>query len=221
MLLQVIKYRLNLRSSFQEFPLASGKKLFSLFVVWWGQNVGSKCLPYLLVQRHATVASVTNGNLGMLVHELWNGPAVMDGCSRKDVSTKSTVVVDASMQLESVMLTLPVVSGVGVASGHAMVFTPHQSTDFEHSTVHEAKLRLRRKDTIQDVTNLGYDTVAMLKEVLVVRDTWEITLMVLDNPVIYLTNGLLLSGEQVEHQNGNDFAVCHGGLTATPNRWGW
>jgi hypothetical protein len=137
---------------------------------------------------------------------------------KTDVRTKFALVVHASMQFKPVMLTLPVVAGVGVASSHMVVFSSHKSTDFEHGGVHEAKLCLRRKDTIQDISNLRYNPVTMFEKVLVFRQVRKVTLVVLDNSVVDLANSLLLRSEQVEYQDSNDLAVTEYGLTATAHR---
>jgi hypothetical protein len=199
MLFQVVKHRLNLRSSFQEFPLASSENLFPLFVVWRCQDVRPECSPYLPVERHTPVATVPNGEFGMLVHELWDSPTVMDRCGREDVGTELAVVVDAGMQLEPVMLTLPVVAGVGVAPGRPVELPPDQLADFQHGGVHEAKLRFALEESIQDVTKPRDYSVAVLEEVLVVRETREVALVVLENPVVNLADGLLLAGQEIEY----------------------
>jgi hypothetical protein len=99
-----------------------------------------ECSPYLPVERSTTVAAVPNGKLGVPVHELWDGSTVMDGGSRKDVGAELAVIVDAGMQLESVVLTLPVVAGVSVASGCPVELPSDESANFQHGGIHEAKL---------------------------------------------------------------------------------
>ncbi len=54
---------------------------------------------------------------------------------------KFTAAVNAGMELEAVVLTLPVVAGVGNALSNPVPATTHQPAHFEHGTVHEAKLR--------------------------------------------------------------------------------
>lgn len=119
------------------------------------------------------------------------------------------------------MFALPVMAGVGIASGYAMTLPADQSADFQHGGVHEAELRFALKQAIQKYRKLRYYSVAMLEKVLVAWESREIAPVVLANPVIDLADGLLLADEQVKYQDGNDFAVAQRGLTATGGGTYW
>lgn len=121
MLLQVVKDCLNLGSSFEQLPLAFGQQLLALFVVRRCQDKRAERMPHLSVEWYAAVARIADRNLRVHIDQLWYDPAVVDGGSRKDVGTESPVIVDAGVQLKTVVLSLPVVAGMGVASGGSFV----------------------------------------------------------------------------------------------------
>jgi hypothetical protein len=73
----------------------------------------------------------------------------MDIGTREGKSAEFAVVVDAGMQLEAVVFTLPVVAGVGDASGHSVPLSSYQFAHRQHGGVHEAKLRFALKESVQ------------------------------------------------------------------------
>lgn len=221
MLFQVVEDGFNLWSTFEQFPLTPREKLSPLSVMWWGEDIGTEYLPDLLVQWGTTVPAVTDSNLGVRIHKFWDGSTVMHCCSRKDVCTQLAVIVDTGMQFESVMLTLPIVTRMSVASGYAMVLPSYQPAGFQHGRVHEAKRCFALQDAIQQYRQLRYNAVAVFEKVLVARQLRKVMLVVLHNPVIYLSNGLLLTTEEIKGQDGNNFAVAKCGLTATSSGLYW
>jgi len=137
--LKVVEDSLNLWPASKKLPLTFGHELFSLCVVRRGENTRAEGTSYLLVQRNAAVAAVANGKLGVLVHEHWYSSAVVNVSAGKGNGTEFAVVVDGGMELEAVMLTLPVVARMGDAPGNPVPAPPHQLADWQHSGVHEAK----------------------------------------------------------------------------------
>ena len=121
--------------------MALGHDLFALFVVWWCQDECAVSFANLAVEWLAAVSRVANSDSGVLVHEHWYGPWVMDIGARECKRTEPALVVDAGVQLEAVMLTLPVVASVCDTSSHSVEATTHQFADREHGSIHEAKLR--------------------------------------------------------------------------------
>lgn len=92
------------------------------------------------MEWHTPVSTVTDGYFGVSVNEVRYGPAVMCDCATEDVGTELAVIVDASMELEAVVLTLPVMAGVSKSPSSSVKLSPHQAADLKHGAVHEAKL---------------------------------------------------------------------------------
>lgn len=61
--------------------------------------------------------------------------------------------------------------------------------------------------------------MTVCNKVLVGWETREVASVVLKDPVVDLTQGLLLDGEQVKNKDGDDFAVAKRGLPATTNHF--
>lgn len=120
MLLEVVEDRLNLRSAFEQLPLALGHDLFGLLVVRWREDECAEGTFHLPVQWRTTVASVTDSYVSVLVDQNWYCPTVVNKCVGEGVGTQSTSVVDTGVQLEAVVLTLPVVTSARIASGYAV-----------------------------------------------------------------------------------------------------
>lgn len=197
-LLEIVEDCLNLGSTFEEFPLALCKELFSLLVMRWGEYESAIGLSYLLVKWDAAVARIANCDGRVLVHEHWYCPTVMDRSSCEDVGTKLSVIVDAGMQLKAVVFSLPVVSGVGVAPGYMVVLSSDQPAYLKHGRVHEAKLRFAFQQPIESRCQQRDNSMAMLEKVLVVWEAREVRVVVLVYPVVDLADGLLLRGKEVE-----------------------
>jgi len=129
-------------------------------------------------------------------------------------SAQPSLVVDAGVQLESVVLALPVVASVGYAPSDPVPPAAYQFADWQHGGVHEAKLCFACKQVAQQPVEQWERTVAVRYEVLVGGQMREVALVVLAHPVVDPAQGLLLHREQVERQNGDYFAVAKGGRTA-------
>ncbi len=65
----------------------------------------------------------------------------MDIGTREGKGAQTSVIVDASVQFEPVVLALPVVAGVSDATSYSMPTTAYKFADWEHGGIHEAKLR--------------------------------------------------------------------------------
>ena len=66
----------------------------------------------------APVTRVADSDSGVFVDEYRNGPRIVDVGTGECESTQLALVVDAGMQLEAVVFTLPVMTGVSDASSH-------------------------------------------------------------------------------------------------------
>ena len=106
-LFQVVKDCFNLWSAPEQSALPFGHDLFGLFVVWWGEDERAEGTFHLPVQRGTTVASVADRNAGVLIDEHRYGLAVVDIGRGQNKGTERAAVVDAGMELEAVVLTLP------------------------------------------------------------------------------------------------------------------
>jgi hypothetical protein len=106
-LFEIVEDGFNLRPAFEEFPLAFGHELFLLLVVRRYYEDSTVHSIELLVQG-TPVATVANCYFGVLIDKIWYCSTVMSNCTAENVGTELSVIVDAGMQLEAIVLTLPV-----------------------------------------------------------------------------------------------------------------
>jgi hypothetical protein len=131
----------------------------------------------------------------------------MDAGTAECNRTKPSLVVDGGMKLETVVLALPVVTSVGHTSGDPVPSPAHQFADGQHSSVHEAKRCFAFEEAAEQSPQQWIYPVTVSKKVLVIRQVRKVTLVVLEYPVIDLTECPLLHSEGVKDENGNDFTV--------------
>src|SRR5215813_1534754 len=99
--------------------------------------------------QSAPVPGVTDGYLCMPIDEVRDSSGVMRQGVTEQVGTQSTLGVHAGVELETVVFTLPVVAGAGVASGCFMELAPEQSTHLNDGAVHEAQLGIMNEQAAE------------------------------------------------------------------------
>ena len=207
MLFEIVEDCLNLGSALQEFSLGFGHDLFALFVMRRCQDERAKGMSYLLMKWDTSVARIAHGDTGMLIHKVRYSSVIMNIRTRKDGSTQSSVVVDGRMELEAIVLTLPIVASVRIPPSDPMPLSPHQFAHGEHGSVHEPERCFVFEEAAQQPPHERLDPMTVADKILVIRQSWKICAVVLPCPVVDLTEGLLLTDEQIKYEDGNDFAV--------------
>jgi hypothetical protein len=94
--------------------------------------------PHLPAHNTGIVGAISDSNDRGVVDQMRDLlPVVLIG--RSEVNYRQlTLAVNCCMELETVLLTLPVLAEAGNAFSYLVSVSPHQLTDMEHGRVHEA-----------------------------------------------------------------------------------
>ena len=115
-------------------------------MVGWCNDDGSVFLPESFSHDTAPVVAVTDKHSSAVIDQSLHHLVVMLVGWGKYQGREPVGMVNGSMKLEAIVLTLPVLAELGHACSYLVSVSPYGLTDREHGTVSKAQGRITRKE---------------------------------------------------------------------------
>lgn len=211
MLFEIVKNCFDLWSQCEEFVLPCGEKFFVLFVMGWCDNDGAIPFPNISSHDTSTIRRIPDGDLGILIENLWHGLRIMKTCWSKKEATQFSIVINTRMEFESIVPSLMILPKISNISAYFVSISTNKTADLKHGGIHEFEWGMRRQRLLQYAEEDRKCTMTVVDKAIVGWKSWKFSLMIPKDPCIDIFQCVLPHSQNVPNEDGDNLTLTQCG----------